>query len=114
LEVLFALVLLSVGLMAVFRLQTSNLEVQSEARFLTESGCALQGQCAELLSRSGYREGVHTGSWKEEHPGLSYREEIAQVPGRKHLYKARVRLFQDPPGPSRSLVIETYLWSAGE
>ncbi|MBN1104484.1 MAG: prepilin-type N-terminal cleavage/methylation domain-containing protein [Deltaproteobacteria bacterium] len=113
LEVLMALGLLSIALLAVFRLQTSNLGLQSEARFLTEAGCALQRRCSEILSRSEFREGVRSGSWKEEHPGLSYREEITQVPGRKHLYKARVKLFQDPQETSRALVIETYLWSAG-
>ncbi|MEW6664877.1 MAG: prepilin-type N-terminal cleavage/methylation domain-containing protein [Thermodesulfobacteriota bacterium] len=113
-EVLFALGLLSVALVAVFRLQASNLEVQSEAVFLTEAGCALRRQCSEILCRSEFTPGVRAGDWKEAHPGLSFREEIIEVPGRKHLYKASVRVSLDREESSRDLIIDTYLWGLGK
>jgi prepilin-type N-terminal cleavage/methylation domain-containing protein len=110
LEVLMALGLLSIALLAVFRLQASNLDLQAEARFLTEAGFALQCRSAEHFSRSGYSEGVRSGSCKDEYPGLSFREEFTQVPGKPHLYRVRIRLSEDTADPSRAVYLDTYLW----
>ncbi|MBN1106591.1 MAG: prepilin-type N-terminal cleavage/methylation domain-containing protein [Deltaproteobacteria bacterium] len=110
LEVLIAMGIMTVALMAVFSLQGRNLDLQSEARFLTTAQCLLQDRVGRLQSREAPSPGSESGDLEEEAAGFSYEEEVTEVPGVPNLFRARVGVLFHGDHLRRDLWTEIFLY----
>ena len=109
LEVAVALFLIATTLLAVFRLQAQNLDLQSEADFITVARQLAQDRLARIQAESGFSEGIETGEFGEGHEGFSYQTEVREIPGKEGLYRVKVSVFQRQEPYIKDYSAETYL-----
>lgn len=108
LEVLICMGLILIALLAVYRLQARNLDLQSEARFVTLARYLAQDRIAVLMNDASLGAGKHSGGFGEEFPNLNYEEEISEAGDTAGLLKVRLRILQE--NPVREFAAETYLF----
>jgi len=108
--VLVALSIMAVGLFAVFRLQAQNLDLQSEAYFMTLAGQLAKERMAEIQARSDWSEGNSSGDFRERQPGFLYDEDVSRVNGIRNLYRIRVTVREGADRTGRSYSVETFQW----
>jgi type II secretion system protein I len=109
-EVLVSLAIMTIALLAVFRLQAQNLDLQSEAYFLTLANQLGQQRMAEIEAQPDLREGQSSGDFGEIHPTFRYEEEIARVSGTKHLWNVRLLIREEGDLALRRILLETRLY----
>jgi Tfp pilus assembly protein PilV len=111
LEVVIALALLATALMAVFRLQGQNLDLQAEARFVTVATQLAQNRIAQIQSSGDdLQEGTSTGDFGEDFPDYQYRQEIERVPDYEGLLKVTVSILREGEAGIKDLSAETYIY----
>lgn len=110
LELLISMGLMAIALVSVFSLLAQDLEVQSEARFLTIAHSLLQDRLAQVQARERLSPGRVSGDLEEEAPGYSFMEEIEETEGTAGLWRVRVSVFHQGNRSSREVWAETVLY----
>jgi prepilin-type N-terminal cleavage/methylation domain-containing protein len=110
LEIVISLGLIAVALLVVFRLQAQNLDLQSEAQFMTVAKALLQDRMSQIASRETLSQGTSTGTMGEDFPDFTYREEISEVPDLENLFKVRVGIILERENARKDLWLETHLY----
>ncbi|RJQ49967.1 MAG: hypothetical protein C4530_22355 [Desulfobacteraceae bacterium] len=110
LEVAISLCLIATALLAVFRLQAQNLDLQYEAQFLTVAKDIAQDRFSRIESGEKFLEGTDTGDCGEDFPHFSYQSKIERVLENERLYKIKVSIFQEHNGLLKDFSIETFLY----
>lgn len=105
-----SLAIMAIALFAVFRLQAQNLDLQSEAYFVTQANQLGQQRMAEILARPDPRDAQSSGDFGEDHPGFRYVEEITKVVDKPYLYKVRVVVNDEGDPLKRRFALETLLY----
>lgn len=109
-EIVISLGLIAVALLVVFHLQAQNLDLQSEAQFMTIAKGLLQGRMSQIASRETLSESASTGEIGEDFPDFTYREEISEVPELENLFKVRVGIILERESSRKDLWLETHLY----
>jgi len=110
LEVVISMGLITIALLAVFRLQAQNLSLQSEAQFITLANHLAQDRMSQIQAGDELTEGSSSGDFGDDFPYFSYREEISEMPDLENLFKVKVSVFLDKKDATKDLSIETYLY----
>ena len=110
LEVVISLGLISIALLAVFHLQAQNLDLQSEAQFMTIAKGLGQERMSQITSRETLSAGTSSGDMGEDFPDFTYREEISEVMELENLFKVRVGIILERENMSKDLWLETHLY----
>jgi general secretion pathway protein I len=79
LEVMVAVVILSIVLVGVFRLHSQSLAMNMEARFHTQAPMLAQSKLAELETASNYGILDESGDFGEDFPGYRWRVSVDEV-----------------------------------
>ena len=109
-----ALAIIAIALLAVFRLQAQNLDLLSEASFVTTANQLLQDRIARLQSASDFSQGTDSGRCGPDFQDFSYRSEITAVSGSQDLYKVKVSVYWEQSKPFKALSMETYIRRKGQ
>lgn len=110
LEIVISLGLIAVALLVVFHLQAQNLDLQSEAQFMTISKGLLQDRMSQIASRETLSAGSSTGEMGEDFPDFTYREEISEVAEIENLFKVKVGIVLQRQNTRKDLWLETFLY----
>jgi prepilin-type N-terminal cleavage/methylation domain-containing protein len=110
LEIIICLGLIALVLVAVFHLQAQNLDLQSEAQFMTTATCLLQERLSQIQALENIEEGKNTGDFGKDYPDYTYSQEVSEVPDTETLYKVRVAVILERDKARRDLWLETYLY----
>jgi prepilin-type N-terminal cleavage/methylation domain-containing protein len=110
LEVVISLGLIAVALLVVFHLQAQNLDLQSEAQFMTLAKGLLQDRMSQIASRETLSEGTSTGDMGEDFPDFTFQEEITEVPELENLFKVKVGIILERENTRKDLWLETHLY----
>ncbi len=110
LEIIICLGLLALVLVAVFHLQAQNLDLQSEAQFMTTATCLLQERLSQIQALEKIEEGTNSGDFGKDYPDYTYKQEVSEVPDTGILYKVRVAVILEREKARRDLWLETYLY----
>lgn len=110
LEIVIALGIIATALMAVLRIQAQNLDLQSEANFMTIANQLAQDRVARIQASATLTEGTTSGDFGELYPNYAYREEISEMSDMKELYKIRLSVFLERDVVVKDLSLETYLF----
>ena len=110
LEIVICLGLIALVLVAVFHLQAQNLDLQSEAQFMTIATCLLQERLSQIQARETIEEGTNSGDFGKDYPDYTYTQEVSEVPDTETLYKVRVAVILERDRARKDLWLETYLY----
>ena len=110
LEIVICLGLLGLVLVAVFHLQAQNLDLQSEAQFMTTATCLLQERLSQIQCLEKIEEGTNSGDFGKDYPDYTYKQEVSEVPDTETLYKVRVAVILERENARKDLWLETYLY----
>jgi len=110
LEIIICLGLIALVLVAVFHLQAQNLDLQSEAQFMTTATCLLQERLSQIQALEKIEEGTNSGDFGKDYPDYTYTQEVSEVPDTETLYKVRVAVILERDKASKDLWLETYLY----
>ncbi len=110
LEIVICLGLIALVLMAVFHLQAQNLDLQSEAQFMTTATCLLQERVSQIQAKEKIEEGTNSGDFGKDYPDYTYKQEVSMVPDTEVLFKVRVTVILERDKASKDLWLETYLY----
>ena len=110
LEIIICLGLIALVLVAVFHLQAQNLDLQSEAQFMTTATCLLQERLSQIQAQEKIDEGTNSGDFGKDYPEYTYTQEVSEVPDTETLYKVRVAVILERDKARRDLWLETYLY----
>jgi len=110
LEIVVAMALISIALLAVSRLQSRNMDLQWEARFLTTARYLAQDRIARIEALAQPEPGTASGAFGEDFPGYGYREEITAVEGTDRLYRVTVSVTLSENAGERAFSTTTYLY----
>ncbi len=111
-ELVLAMGLLAVALTAVYGLQAANLDLHTEARFVTRAAQLARAQLAQARARLDSAGEAESGRFDEEDgvtPDWGWERRIEEVPDRPGLYRIRVRVFLESPSGTggRDVVVES-------
>ena len=94
LEVVICLGIIALVLVAVFHLQAQNLDLQSEAQFMTIATCLLQERLSQIQARETIEEGKEVVLRKKDLPsGVSFADVVLDTLGKVQEGKAEIRFF---------------------
>jgi prepilin-type N-terminal cleavage/methylation domain-containing protein len=110
LEIIICLGLIALVLVAVFHLQAQNLDLQSEAQFMTTATCLLQDRLSQIQAVETIKEGTNSGDFGEDYPDYTYTQEVTEVPDTETLYKVKVTVILERDKDRKDLWLETYLY----
>ena len=110
LEIIICLGLIALVLVAVFHLQAQNLDLQSEAQFMTTATCLLQERLSQIQALERIDEGTNSGDFGKDHPDFTYTQEVSEVPDTETLFKVKVAVILERDKARRDLWLETYLY----
>jgi type II secretion system protein I len=110
LEIVICLGLIALVLVAVFHLQSQNLDLQSEAQFMTIATCLLQERLSQIQALEKIEEGTNSGDFGKDYPDYTYKQEVSEVPDTEILYKVRVAVILERDKARKDLWLETYLY----
>jgi prepilin-type N-terminal cleavage/methylation domain-containing protein len=110
LEIIICLGLIALVLVAVFHLQAQNLDLQSEAQFMTTATCLLQERLSQIQALEKIEEGQNTGDFGKDYPDYTYTQEVSEVPETETLYKVKVTVVLERDKARKDLWLETYLY----
>jgi prepilin-type N-terminal cleavage/methylation domain-containing protein len=110
LEIVICLGLIALVLMAVFHLQAQNLDLQSEAQFMTTATCLLQERISQIQAMEKIDEGTNSGDFGKDYPDYIYKQEVSGVPDTETLYRVKVTVILERDKASKDLWLETYLY----
>ena len=110
LEIVICLGLIALVLVAVFHLQAQNLDLQSEAQFMTIATSLLQERLSQIQALEKIEEGTNSGDFGKDYPDYTYKQEVSEVPDTEILYKVRVAVILERDKARKDLWLETYLY----
>ncbi len=110
LEIIICLGLIALVLVAVFHLQAQNLDLQSEAQFMTTANCLLQERLSQIQAQESIEAGTTSGDFGKDYPEYTYTQEVSEVPDTETLFKVRVAVILERDKARRDLWLETYLY----
>jgi prepilin-type N-terminal cleavage/methylation domain-containing protein len=110
LEIIICLGLIALVLVAVFHLEAQNLDLQSEAQFMTTANCLLQDRLSQIQALENIEEGNTSGDFGEDYPDYTYTQEVSEVPDTETLYKVKVAVILERDKDRKDLWLETYLY----
>jgi prepilin-type N-terminal cleavage/methylation domain-containing protein len=110
LEIVICLGLIALVLVAVFHLQAQNLDLQSEAQFMTTATCLLQDRLSQIEAFERIEDGTTSGDFGQDYPDYTYTQEVSEVPDTETLYKVRVAVILERDKARKDLWLETYLY----
>jgi len=96
--------------LAVFHLQAQNLDLQSEAQFMTTATCLLQERLSQIQALERIEEGKNTGDFGEDYPDYTYTQEVSEVPDTETLYKVRATVVLERDKAYRDLWLQTFIF----
>ncbi len=102
--------LITIALLAVFRLQAQNLDFQSEAQFITMAKHLAQHRISQIQASEVIAEGSDTGEFGDQYPGFLFREEIMEVADLADLFKVKVSVLLEAGNQSKDMSVETYVY----
>jgi type II secretion system protein I len=102
LEVVVAMGLVATALIAVISLQSQNLRLQSEARFVTLAQQLAAHRLAQLRSEGTPEVGIREGDFGQAFEHMRYKERISEDPEFGNLYRVRLDIILDHPQLERS------------
>jgi prepilin-type N-terminal cleavage/methylation domain-containing protein len=115
LEIIIALGLISLALIAALQLQAQNLDFQSEARFITTATYLAQDRVSKIQSLDNIEPGTSSGDFGDDFPYFRYSQEIEEVlksdetNSNERLFKAKVTIsLEETPG-TKDFSVEIYL-----
>jgi hypothetical protein len=94
----------------VFHLQAQNLDIQSEAQFMTIAKCLIQDRISQIECRETLTEGKSSGQVGEDFPDFTYEEEISAVPEEENVFKVKVGIILGSGKLQKDLWLETILY----
>ena len=109
-EIIISLGIIATALLAVFRLQAQNLDLQAEARFITTANQLAQDRISRIGASGNLNAGTSSGDFGENFPDFFFREEIIEVPDLENLFKVKVSIILKRAHGVRNLSVETYLY----
>ena len=110
LEIVISLGLMTIALLAVFRLQAQNLDFQSEAQFITIAKHLAQDRISQIQAGGIPTEGTSSGDFPDDFSDFSFREEISTVLGMDDLFEVRISITLKQQELTRDLSVETFLF----
>ena len=110
LEIVICLGIIALVLVAVFHLQAQNLDLQSEAQFMTTATCLLQERLSQIQAQEKIEEGTNSGDFGKDYPDYAYKQEVSEVPDTETLYKVKVAVILERDNARKDLWLETYLY----
>lgn len=110
LEIVISLGLIATALLAVFQLQAQNLDLLSEAQFITTANLLAGERIARIQARGTLTEGAETGDFGDDFPNYRYREEINAESDLDNLYKIRLSILLEEEIGAKDLSLEAYLF----
>jgi len=113
-EVLVCLALMAITFVSVFRLQAQNLDLQREARFITEAKYLAQGRLARIYAGGATGLGDSSGTFDPPFQGIAYEEDREEVADQKDLYKVRIVVHPVDQGGDQQYVLETYVFQSAD
>lgn len=111
LEVLISLGLIAIALLAVFRLQGQNLDLQSEAQFVTVARYLAQERISRIQAAESIEFGRRSGDFEEAFPRFRYEEEADESSDTEGIFNIKVRIFLEGGGSARDFTTRTLLFS---
>ena len=108
-EIVISLGLIAVTLLAVFRLQAQNLDLQSEARFITIATHLAQDRISRIQADPGLEAGNQSGDFGEKFPHFTYRQEISEAEEMENVFRVEVVISRGEEGLMKEFPVETYL-----
>lgn len=110
LEIIICLGLMALVLVAVFHLQAQNLDLQSEAQFMTTATSLLQERLSRIQAQEKIDEGTKSGDFGQDFPDYTYTQEVTEVPDTETLYRVKVSVILEREKARRDLWLQTYLY----
>jgi prepilin-type N-terminal cleavage/methylation domain-containing protein len=110
LEILISMGLIAIALLAVFRLQSQNVTLLSEARFMTVAVYLAQDRLSRILSQDPLGADSRSDEFGEDYPSFRYREEISNVEDFDNLFKVMVTIMEEEESVIRDFSVETYVY----
>jgi prepilin-type N-terminal cleavage/methylation domain-containing protein len=110
LEIIISMGLIAIALLAVFRLQAQNVELLSDARFMTVATYLAQDRISRILSQDRLGADSKSDAFGEDYPSFRYREEISEVEDFENLFKVTVTIMENETSGIRDLSVETYVY----
>ena len=101
---------MATALLAVFRLQAQNLDIQSEAQFITVASLLAQDRLSRVQAGVDFTEGTTSGDFGDDFPGFHFREEISEVSDMKNLFKVRTSIILDMRHQQKEQLFETFVY----
>jgi hypothetical protein len=102
--------LIAIAFLAVSRLSAQNLDLLSEAQFITRANYMIQERLSRIQSKSRLEPGFSSGAFDDDFPYFRYQEEIEEITDSEGLFRVRIRIILDIPTGLKDLTIETYLY----
>jgi general secretion pathway protein I len=89
LEVMIAMAILAIALVAAFQSQSQSISMSGQARFLTTASLLAQGKMAELEALKPESVANDSGDFGEDYPDYAWQVEVADT-GQESLRKIRL------------------------
>ena len=109
LEIIISMGIITIALLAVFKLQAMNLDVQSEAQFITIANLLARDRLSYIQSQAILTDGTSSGDFGEDFPSFTFQEEISEIADMEHLFKVRVSIILEKDNYLKDFSVETYL-----
>lgn len=110
LEIVVSLGILATALIAIFRLQAQNLDLQSEAQFITIANHLAQDRISQIQSAENLEEGTSSGGFGDNFPGFYFQQEISKIQDYENFFKIKISITLEDQKYSKDLALETYLY----
>jgi prepilin-type N-terminal cleavage/methylation domain-containing protein len=110
LEIVISLGLIATALLAVFRLQAQNLDLQSEATFVTVATQLARDRISRIHAKRPIEAGTFSGDFEPDFPRFTYQEEVSEVPNLDGFFRAGVVITLEDGGRRRAFSVVTYIY----
>ncbi|MDY7036263.1 MAG: prepilin-type N-terminal cleavage/methylation domain-containing protein [Thermodesulfobacteriota bacterium] len=110
LEILISLGILSIALLSVIQLQAKNLDLQTEAQFITIANLLAHDRLSNIQSQAILTDRTSSGDFGEDFPSFTFQEEISEMTDMEHLFKVRVSIILEKDNYFNDFSVETYLF----
>jgi general secretion pathway protein I len=78
-EVLFAMAILAIGLVAIFHSQSQSISMSTDSRFMTTAALLAQSKMVEVESRSSFSNQSESGDFGTDYPQYTWHLEISDT-----------------------------------
>ncbi len=114
LEVLVALAIIAIALVAVIRTQGQGLRMEEEARFTARAQLLAGLLLAEVERRTDLGPGIEEGGFDEPDDDLVWVRETVPVPGLPGLLEVQARVIRKGEPASSGLVLRGFVAGSGQ